>query len=366
MDISSGLKHFAACFVLIQLVPLSYGRTLDRNDLNEILDEHGTNELGPDDFEEAHIQNITIPIIDATHPDPLEGEFYHKENETMRETLPGTVWPNGKVYYYIDSVFNNAQRAAIAKGIQEIEEKSCVRFEAATSATKNYIYITDDRFCYSTHIGKRVQQGRQDISLGRQGCVYHGIIVHEFMHALGFHHEQNRADRDQYVTINWNNIVPSARSQFTREPDSESHGSSYDYYSVMHYAKWDFSSNGRQTITPKRQVSESGCNSIGQRCGMSTEDAKQMNALYKCTGIGGPTCQDTRPTQWCQYYNWACTSSRYPWFRRDCKKTCNNCDGETNCTNKYGDKYCQTYTWACTDSRYPWYKEGCQKTCEIC
>lgn len=39
------------------------------------------------------------------------------------------------------------------------------------------------------------------------GCTP-GSVIHEFLHALGFHHEQSRTDRDEYVTVNYDNIQP--------------------------------------------------------------------------------------------------------------------------------------------------------------
>jgi hypothetical protein len=55
-------------------------------------------------------------------------------------------------------------------------------------------------------MGKAVRSGAQQLSLQKNGCVYHGIVMHEFLHALGFAHEQTRPDRDQYVKIHLENI----------------------------------------------------------------------------------------------------------------------------------------------------------------
>ena len=50
--------------------------------------------------------------------------------------------------------------------------------------------------------------GVQQLSLS-SGCYMMGTIIHEFMHAIGFYHEQARRDRDKHIIVHWDNIAPS-------------------------------------------------------------------------------------------------------------------------------------------------------------
>lgn len=48
--------------------------------------------------------------------------------------------------------------------------------------------------------------GGQKLSLGN-GCNSTATAMHELLHALGFWHEQARADRNLYVEVMWENIL---------------------------------------------------------------------------------------------------------------------------------------------------------------
>ena len=56
------------------------------------------------------------------------------------------------------------------------------------------------------------KSGGQPISIGA-GCGITGTVLHEIMHAVGFFHTSSRYDRDSYVVIIPENIMPGKYGQ---------------------------------------------------------------------------------------------------------------------------------------------------------
>ena len=72
-------------------------------------------------------------------------------------------------------------------------------------------------------------------------------MLHELGHTLGMGHEQNRRDRDQYVIVVEDNIEEGFGYAFGKMEASRD-CTPYDYGSIMHYGKNNFSRDGDPTL----------------------------------------------------------------------------------------------------------------------
>ncbi|XP_074492790.1 astacin-like metalloendopeptidase [Sebastes fasciatus] len=180
-----------------------------------------------------------------------------------------------QVPYTISDAFTSHEKTTIHCAIRVFDMTTCIRFvpHKVQPDDTDYISIVKTEATCESQIGRA--GGDQELSLG-EGCVKVGNIQHELIHALGFWHEQNRSDRDDYVEINIENIVPEQIKNF-RKLETNNLDLPYDYSSVMHYARKTFSKNGEDTIEPLDPSAH-----IGQRKGMSKIDILKINKLYDC------------------------------------------------------------------------------------
>ncbi|NWU26806.1 MEP1B protein, partial [Dyaphorophyia castanea] len=186
-------------------------------------------------------------------------------------------WPHVIPYVLEDSLEMNA-KGVILKAFEQYRLKTCIDFKP-WEGEKNYISVFKGSGCWSS-VGN-MQMGLQQLSIGAN-CDRIGTIQHEFLHALGFWHEQSRSDRDDYVTIVWNRILSGKEHNFNKYDDKTSDflNVPYDYNSVMHYSKTAFKNGTEPTILTNIP---DFMDVIGQRMDFSEYDLQKLNRLYNCT-----------------------------------------------------------------------------------
>uniref|UniRef100_F4MI70 Metalloendopeptidase n=1 Tax=Phlebotomus perniciosus TaxID=13204 RepID=F4MI70_PHLPE len=189
-------------------------------------------------------------------------------------------WPSNTLVYDFASDVNAEQREYIELGLQNIADNTCIRFTRRTNQA-DYVQVTTDATGCSSYVGRvgGMQTLKLKSNVPGSGCFRFGTVVHEFIHALGFHHAQTAYNRDNYVAIKWENIESGKENNFNLRDSTTTSmfGYDYDYGSVMHYSRTAFSVNGKDTIVPL----QSGV-TIGQRVAMSDLDIKRLNAMYNC------------------------------------------------------------------------------------
>merc|ERR1740137_70857 len=218
---------------------------------------------------------------------PEEGDYFEGDIDMPVGMLRNAMsnkskrWPGGVVPYVISSAYSTTARNTILSSLRELESvtkvngRQCLTFKPRSNE-KGYVNIQRLSGC-SSAVGRT---GRaQTMKLG-PGCERKGTIMHEFLHALGFWHEQSRADRDNYVTIHYDNIQDGKAHNFRKMSLSQVDHlkQSYDYGSLMHYgAKYFAKDRKKPTISSKQKNV-----TFGQRTKLSATDIKMVRLLYNC------------------------------------------------------------------------------------
>jgi hypothetical protein len=253
-------------------------------------------------FAKASIESTGAKLYAKLHPNTelggnpeygeyLEGDILVRENSPLQDesnplnavTDPDLLWPGGISYYTINPAgYTSDEILLIEAGIADLVEltkvngQTCIQI-LPRGSERDYIEVENYSGC-SSYIG--MQGFSQRISLVNSCVAKHGTIMHEFLHAYGFHHEQKRYDRDDWVTINWDNIEPGKENNFIKLPEGEIDllGTPYDYGSVLHYGAYAFAVDPTiPTIIPHDPNAE-----IGQRITLSALDIERVQILYGC------------------------------------------------------------------------------------
>ena len=141
--------------------------------------------------------------------------------------------------------------ALIQKAMKIFADVSCVKFIPRTNEDI-YIKIQSNATGCNSFLGRyntksdayNILNFQTPNCFSRYGGI--GTMLHEMMHALGFHHEHIRPDRDQFVKISRNAIAPQYNTdswyktnlEILPAEDSETYGLPYNFGSIMHYSRF--------------------------------------------------------------------------------------------------------------------------------
>ncbi|XP_069805658.1 embryonic protein UVS.2-like [Dendropsophus ebraccatus] len=213
--------------------------------------------------------NMMVRIDDMLLPSGRSAMKCADRSCYWRKSEDGTV----KVPYVFVSTYKETHDKLIKSSMAEYTTLTCVRLIPRTTQP-DYLNIVSGNGCHAA-LGRAV--GGQNLALDAPYCMARGTIQHEINHALGFQHEHMRSDRDDYITVMYENISPDEWYNFAIT-DTNNLDLPYDYGSVMHYDRYSFSSNGQPAIVPKPDPNVP----IGQRDGLSPLDVAKINRLYEC------------------------------------------------------------------------------------
>lgn len=181
-------------------------------------------------------------------------------------------WPGAKIYYTVAGNMGSINANKITTAVNEYNTKTNTQWIPRTNQTNyvEFIFGSSSGSDGWAHIG--YQGGKQTISLDQYISV--GSVIHEMGHTVGLYHEHARKDRDQYVSIQWNNIQDGQAYNFNMYNSGTDIGP-FNINSVMMYWPNSYSKNGQPTIKRANNT-----NFTYNRTGFTTGDINTINTMY--------------------------------------------------------------------------------------
>ncbi|KAK8400259.1 hypothetical protein O3P69_003158 [Scylla paramamosain] len=224
-------------------------------------------------------------------------------------------------------------RRAVQRAMAYWMLHTCIKFVEVREPTGPHLRLVRGSVCRSA-VG-RVSKTGQDVVIG-QGCRKFGRIVRLLARALGWYDEHNRPDRDLYVHVNEENVVPFLRYRLGKLPSQlvADFGLPYDFTSLMHADAQFLSINGKTTLATLNPLLQG---LIGQSRGLSHRDKLLANLMYRCTA---------KWIQACGLAEERCSEGGYT--KRDCSCACPAGTSGVRCENVTGQYY-DSLVPACTE-----------------
>jgi hypothetical protein len=227
---------------------------------------------------------LTAPIPEISrrqaHPYPLG--------------TPLASWDWGVIPYELAPNFTDADRRNIMTAMRGWESVAPVLFVPRTTqngflaVTKDEIIPGGYQFVCFSGIGQTGGYGRmQRTNLGGSCAVSVATIYHEFGHALALHHEHQRSDRDNYLSVDLTAMTPDLR-QWYQKYNFPLVGT-YDLLSIMHYAL-----GPAMNVQPQYQ---SVASQVGRQPAPSANDHNVVALVYNAQLRESTLRTPTEPTR---------------------------------------------------------------------